>query len=338
MDSQGTTAVPQAGRMQQKKHPVLLIIFKRPETTSRVVKAIQQYGPSALYVAADGPRRFHSEEAATRAAREVVDTAHWTCAVHKRYRPSNLGCQANVTDALGWFFYHEPEGIVLEDDVVPSPQFFAFCGEGLKAFRDSRHVVGIGGYTASQPGSPYLSVHGSVWGWASWQNQWQSTFDVEAKVSTRDLEAMLSVASVFSVLEKLSIKARLARQVVDTWDYPWLFSRMQSRKFMLLPGGPLVANVGFGSDATHTKRRPLPPMTVSPCSSWTELSNVSFESSTIRKLDRHRIVSRLGSYKTIWLALKALVQTPASSVALLMLAIGGRRRVASFVSEWGIKK
>ena len=43
--------------------PILFIIFRRPENTARVFAAIREARPSRLFIAADGPRASHPDDA-----------------------------------------------------------------------------------------------------------------------------------------------------------------------------------------------------------------------------------------------------------------------------------
>src|SRR5262245_42318064 len=118
-----------------KRSPVLFLIFNRPETTTPVMQAIRLAQPSRLYVAADGPRKARGEEQLCEAARRVATDVDWQCEVKSLFHESNLGCRLGPSTAIDWFFEHEEEGIILEDDCVPSQSFFSYCAELLKRFR-----------------------------------------------------------------------------------------------------------------------------------------------------------------------------------------------------------
>jgi hypothetical protein len=40
---------------------------------------------------------------------------------------------------------------------------------------------------------------------------------------------------------------------VDTWDVQWVFANLARGGLTVLPETNLVANIGFGPDATHTR-------------------------------------------------------------------------------------
>lgn len=79
----------------------LLLIFNRPDPTTKVFEAIRAARPARLYVAADGPRpdRFGEAERCAR-AREIATAVDWPCQVRTLFRNANLGCKRAMSGAL----------------------------------------------------------------------------------------------------------------------------------------------------------------------------------------------------------------------------------------------
>lgn len=241
---------------------VLLIIFNRPDTTRQVFEAIRSVKPPRLYVAADGPRHGRTGEDATcRQAREITNGVDWDCQVFTLYRAENLGCKYAVSSAIIWFFEHEPEGIILEDDCLPHWSFFKFCDELLMLYREDSRVMAICGANFQRNRwhpleSYYFSRNTHVWGWASWRRAWCS-YDVEMLgwpdfVSNNKLHDTFpeSWAPRFFWTKILS---DVAAGQVDTWDYQWTYTIWRHGGISILPAINLVKNIGFDADATHTK-------------------------------------------------------------------------------------
>jgi GT2 family glycosyltransferase len=122
--------------------PVLFIVFNRPDTTSRVFEAIRKAKPPRLYVAADGPRpdRMNDSEQITK-VRKIATAVDWPCEVKTLFREKNLGCGLAVSQGITWFFEHEDQGIVLEDDCLPNLSFFWFCEELLEYHKSNENVL-----------------------------------------------------------------------------------------------------------------------------------------------------------------------------------------------------
>lgn len=241
---------------------VLFLIFNRPETTRRVFEAIRAAAPTRLYVAADGPRTGRPDDAPRcQAAREVATTVDWPCTVSTLFREENLGCRVAVSTALEWFFEHEPQGIVLEDDCLPAPDWFRFAGEMLARFRDDERIMCISanhfhGNAHSPEWSYFFSRYNHCNGWASWQRAWQHyDYDMAAWPALRDTDWLRSIgmgSKLFSRYWKDIFDMAYEGKRVDSWAYRWTFSCWVRGGLTVLPARNLVTNLGFGIDSTHT--------------------------------------------------------------------------------------
>jgi len=244
--------------------PILMIIFNRPEKTRIVFDAVRRIRPAKLYVAADGPRPDYESDALKCAqARQIVDDVDWACDVKTIFRDKNLRCGKGVSSAINWFFEHEEEGIILEDDCLPSRSFFYFCQELLERYRHDTRLMHIGGNyflngSAREASySYYFSRNGFVWGWATWRRAWK-LYDYEMG-NYSELKRDGYFDSFFtSPLERM-YRMRKFDQVaageIDTWDYQWELARFMSSGLAIVPTVNLVKNIGFDTEATHTVKK-----------------------------------------------------------------------------------
>lgn len=242
------------------KSPILFLVFNRPDVTSIVFEQIKKVKPSRLYVAADGPRKKkEGEEQLCNDTRKIIDQVDWECDVKTLFRNENLGCKYAVSSGISWFFEHEEEGIVLEDDCLPNTDFFVFCDSLLEKYRTDSRITHIGGCnfqfgTKWGDGSYYFSNLTHVWGWASWRRAWKN-YDVELKKYER-VDASSIFNKIFDnviVTEKWeSIYNDLLEGKIDTWDYQLALTNMFSSGLSIIPNVNLIKNIGFGSNATHT--------------------------------------------------------------------------------------
>lgn len=245
--------------------PVLLIIFRRPDTTAAVLEVLREVEPRRLYVAADGPVPGDAAmEQACADTRELVAAAvTWPCQLQWCCAPTNLGCRLGVSAALSWFFAREPEGIILEDDVVPHPSFFEYCTALLDRYRDDTRVGAITGLNQlpgpSRDGASYFfSRYNQCWGWASWRRAWRF-YDagLDHWPSFRDQGWLVDVGGAsFSAYFRRQLE-RVRCGDCNTWDYIWSFSLWRQGMVTCVPAVNLVANIGMGhAAATHTLSRP----------------------------------------------------------------------------------
>ncbi len=244
--------------------PVAFFVYRRPEQTRRVFKAIAAARPPHLLVVADGPRS-EDERAACLAARAVLDEVDWPCRVERHFADTNLGCRRRVSSGLDWVFSRVEEAIILEDDCLPHPDFFPFCETLLARYRDDPRILHIAG-TDPNPGPPrgeasyYGSRYPSIWGWATWRRAWRG-YDVNLDAWPA-LKAAQGHLAWFDAPEEAAhfgaVWDEIRNGTLDTWDAQWLFHCRRSGGLALVPNGNMVTNIGFQDDATHTRDRRHP--------------------------------------------------------------------------------
>jgi hypothetical protein len=234
------------------------MIFNRPDTTAQVFKAIRAARPARLLVVADGPRSNRADEAGQcAAARAIIERVDWECEVLTDFAASNLGCRRRIASGLDWVFEQVEEAIILEDDCVPHPDFFAFCANLLERYRDDERVMMIGGTNFlgqfETPGSYLFSRFFSIWGWATWRRAWQK-YDItlpgwETYKAQRQLRYYYPERYVERYLTALFDLAY--RQQIDTWDIQWFYTCLVNNGLSIVPRVNLIANIGSAA-GTHT--------------------------------------------------------------------------------------
>lgn len=238
--------------------PVLYIVFNRPFETRRVFQEIRRAEPSRLYIAADGPRPYRVGEVEQCAeVRRIVSEIDWKCDVRTLFRSSNLGCDQSVSGAISWFFEHEHAGIILEDDCLPSPQFFEFCAFALGRWKDDTSVMHIGGHVVQDRVSASVAGYSRlvpIWGWATWRRAWalyDSKMENIHALDTLPLKAWYGsqASNVYRTIRRVYDKG------TDIWDARWALSVMSREALSILPSVNLISNIGFGEGATHTKSK-----------------------------------------------------------------------------------
>lgn len=242
--------------------PVLLVIFRRPELTGRVLNAIAAARPQKLLVVADGPRPDHPEDVeACAATRAVIDRVHWDCDVIKNYSDVNLGCGRRPATGISWAFEQVDQAIILEDDCVPHPSFFRFCEEVLEQYREDERVMHIAGSTyrrwvISTPYSYFFSQFNGAWGWATWRRAWRH-FDASVKLwpqlrDTSWLADLVEHEAAVSYWAREFERAYARDGDVTYWDHQWTFACWANSGLSIVPRANLVSNIGCGPGGTHT--------------------------------------------------------------------------------------
>lgn len=242
---------------------VLFLVFNRPDTTWQVFEAIRQAKPPRLYVAADGPKENQKDETKLcDQVRKIATEVDWECEVKTLFRDENLGCRIAVSSAIDWFFKNEEQGIILEDDCLPSQSFFWYCQELLEHYKSDERIMVVSGNNFQQgekvtPYSYYFSRYNHCWGWATWKRAWNH-YDHDMRLWTdfkkeNGLDAWADRSRLFIPYWNRIFDSVAARQI-DSWAYIWTFSCWAQGGMTCLPHVNLVKNIGIGEDATHTTK------------------------------------------------------------------------------------
>jgi hypothetical protein len=238
---------------------VLFLVFNRLDTTMQVFAEIKKAKPPRLYIASDGARvdKSGEDEIVDAVRKYILDNIDWDCEVKTLFREKNLGCKYAVSGAISWFFEHEEQGIILEDDCLPSQSFFWYCEELLNKYKDNDTIAMISGdnlQDGQQRGdaSYYFSIFPHIWGWASWQRSWQ-LYDVEFFSNNKKSDLLYPELINYNPSYKLFWN-NLYRAIkkLDAWDYQFTFTCFKYKMLCINPNVNLISNIGFGKNATHT--------------------------------------------------------------------------------------
>lgn len=233
-----------------KETPILFIIYNRVDTTKIVFDKIKQVEPKYLYIAADGPRD-EAEFIICEEVRNIVTKVDWDCFVKTLFHKENIGCRKSVTQAITWFFENEPEGIIIEDDCLPSDSFFGFCSELLEKYRYDERIGHISGSNVQDgheygDGTYYFSFLTNTWGWAGWRRVWKN-YDIEMKSypifeKFNYLETLSSYAP-FTHYWKYKFMAHYKDRSFDSWHFQYSYLNLINNRLSIVPNFNLICNL-----------------------------------------------------------------------------------------------
>ena len=123
--------------------PVLLLVYNRPEQTLRVLQRLKECGVTTIFVSGDGPKS-KDDRIKTDEVKSCVNRFS-SIISNVQFLEKNEGCKKAVITGINWFFDNVEEGIILEDDCMPSEHFFAFTNDLLNRYRNERKVWMISG-------------------------------------------------------------------------------------------------------------------------------------------------------------------------------------------------
>ena len=248
----------------QLKTPILLITFNRPDHVRRVLTEIRKQQPAQLFVCQDGAREGNERDIIkVQEVRDVIkELVDWPCELHTLYQTQNLGCGPGPATGIKWFFENVEQGIVMEDDCLPHPDFFGYCEELLNKYKDDDRVMLINSALYDDQWkceASYDFTHNMCAGaWASWRRAMMG-YDVDLKqIEPKAFYKKAKKAFhcraeydwwYFKVLEILQDKEKKSY-----WDYQMTIHIINSEGMCINPKVNLISNIGFDAEGTHTLR------------------------------------------------------------------------------------
>lgn len=248
--------------------PILLITFNRPDHTRRVLTEILKQEPQSLYVSQDGAREGNeNDRIKCQEVRDVISELTSAYAISNKhftlctlYQPHNLGCGSGPQAGITWFFENVEQGIIMEDDCLPHPDFFGYCEELLKRYKDNPQVQFINStlyHDRWKCDASYGFSHYMVTGaWAAWRSTWQG-FDLDLlglnawKFRRQVLRLTENRAEAnwwyFKVKEIQADKSKKSY-----WDYQMQIHLFRNNALTIHPKVNLISNIGFDPEGTHT--------------------------------------------------------------------------------------
>ena len=246
--------------------PVLFLIYNRPEYSNKVFESIKKYKPKKLFIHADGPNRDKLDDVRLcTEARQVINYIDWECELETLFRDVNLGCKLGMVGGINWFFENVEEGIILEDDCLPTRSFFRYCEILLEKYRGDEKIMMISGSnpaTSVNVDSDYFfSRFYHIWGWATWKRAW-GKFDVEIadwpKYKKTEFLKNKFPNNPDNILFLEKMFDQIHGKKSSVWGVQWTYSCLINDGLAILPKHNLVSNVGFvGTHQMNTKQLAL---------------------------------------------------------------------------------
>ncbi|HEY4111807.1 glycosyltransferase [Puia sp.] len=242
--------------------PVLLFTFKRLDTLKHTVSNLQQNAlakESDLIIFSD-QALVEADTAKVAAVRTYIKTIAGFKSIRIVEAQQNTGLANSIINGVSKMLDQYGKVIVLEDDLLTTPNFLSFMNQALDDYQHEDAVFSISGYSfdlavKKGPSAPdaYFLNRGWSWGWGTWKDRWRHVdWNMQDYRSfSTDPFAKKKFAQGGSDLNGM-----LRRQMqgkLDSWAIRWFYHQLKTGGLTLYPVLSKVYNDGFDEMATHTR-------------------------------------------------------------------------------------
>ncbi|MBG6109878.1 hypothetical protein H4V97_001438 [Flavobacterium sp. CG_23.5] len=243
--------------------PIVLFTYKRLETLKQTVEVLQNNylaAASDLYVFSDAAKSKLDIEAVD-AVREYIGSIKGFKTVTIYESKLNKGLAQSIIEGVNEIIKEHEKVIVLEDDLVSSPNFLNYMNEALNFYRNKSKVFSITGFSVpinngQSEADVYFALRSSSWGWATWKDRWSSIdWDVkdysEFKKDSNSRRNFNKMGSDMSDMLDRQMQGR-----ISSWAIRWCYHQFKNDLFSVHPFVSKIDNIGFNSpDASNTKEK-----------------------------------------------------------------------------------
>ncbi len=247
--------------------PVKINIWIRPDCQKRQFEVLKKAKPSILFIQSDGGRN-ENEKKCILENRELIDNGiDWNCTVYRMYNDENRGLYETGMAMRRLIWSKVDRCIFLEDDLLPTVEYFQFCAELLEKYKDDERIECICGFNhlgMYDCGSAdyFFSRQGSIWGTASWRRvaEKDSNFSYAddeyimrlLKQRTKHNRMMRSRIIAYS-------KSKEYEGHIPGTEFFYEFNMYGQNRLQIIPKINMISNIGCTENSEHADKIEMLP-------------------------------------------------------------------------------
>ncbi len=211
---------------------VVILAYSRPNTFEQVLQACARSVPF-VKVVMDCPTNKDIE-----LKQEQIESILRSSGVDYlvRKRQENYGLVRSVLTTISEELESREHVILLEDDCVPSQEFFDFVSHSIEKYKEDHSISSICGTITDCKFNP--------WGWATWRHKWNYEYFTKEQIEN------------ISNLHPDLLDFLAHNNVEDSiWSLNWLASQYKNNTSAVFPDRNLIKNIGLNDTGVHSAEK-----------------------------------------------------------------------------------
>jgi hypothetical protein len=247
--------------MKKKIAPIILFVYNRYDTLTRVVKSVQKNKlskKSELHIFSDGAKNTFDEIKVLN-IRTYIKKIKGFKKISIYESKKNIGLSNSIIGGVTKILKKYKKAIIIEDDILVSKYFLEYMNKGLSIYKNKKNVASIHGYQypLSFPKNfpDTFFVRGAdCWGWATWERAWKFFEKNPLKLYLK-IKKDKQLIKEFNYGHSYNFLKMLDNQVkgkINSWAIRWYAATFLKNMYTLYPKKSYVMNIGFDNDGTHS--------------------------------------------------------------------------------------
>ena len=198
------------------------------------------------------------DEAGVRATRAYIDSLTGFRNIYKHYRERNISTGPNFHQGISYLCANYDRFIVVEDDLVVTPNYIRYMLDGLDYYRNERSVFCVTGFCfpLKKEDYPYDTVmhhRFCSYGWASWSDRVRNVEWDKAALNRMITDVPGFIPRLNR--EGMDLSRMLRKQIsgaISTWDIQMQVHVALNDMKVVYPVLSKAHNIGFDQESTNT--------------------------------------------------------------------------------------
>ena len=239
--------------------PICLFVYNRLDETRQTIEALKNNylaKESELFIFSDGSKNKNTiqkiEE--VRLYLKFIDGFKSIKIIESK---NNKGLANSIISGVSEIIKEYGKVIVLEDDLITTPNFITFMNEALHFYKNNSRVQSINAYSLAigSKNDVYFQMRPFPWGWATWSTHWNiELFDKKRlkKSIEHDSKVLKKMQNKLGPdMPKMLMDS--INQINDSWYARWAYDHFVNMNLSVYPSKSLIVNIGFAEQSTHCR-------------------------------------------------------------------------------------
>ena len=231
--------------------PIALFVYNRPDHLRHTLEALKNNNhasKSDIMIFSDGPKSDLDKEAVDE-VRQITQNLSGFKSINITEQLTNQGLAASIIAGVSKILINFDRVIVLEDDIVTSPEFLNYMNQALDYFAQKPKVWHINGYThpisEDLLGDIYMNRVMDCWGWATWRDRWQFFEKDPIELVNKMTPSQIRTFDLDGTNEFWPQVQRNIYGETSTWAIFWYATIFLQEGLCVSPSKSFTYNIGF---------------------------------------------------------------------------------------------
>ena len=232
--------------------PVVLFVYNRIEHLKKSLESLKNNelaSESELFIFSDGPKNA-KDKLKVDAVRAYLKGASGFKQIKIAESPQHLGLKKSVISGVSGILEKYGKVIVVEDDLLTSPNFLVFMNKALDFYKDKKWAFSISGFfpefdiNSEYSYDTVIFPRPSSWGWATWDDRWnKAVWSIKAsEIIFNPIEFLRLFKVCGSDLFIFLLNYKIGR--FDSWWIEWVCAHFKNGGSSVFPLKSKVQHIG----------------------------------------------------------------------------------------------